>query len=89
MLTRQSLIKTLYDTLDDASKAKVHAGPGNKAIKIEQSDNGVKVHTEDGTVYEGDIIAGADGIHSTIRTEMWKEKHAAHPETKKYDDNSK
>lgn len=28
--------------------------------------------TEDGAVYTGDLIVGADGVHSSVRSEMWR-----------------
>lgn len=30
------------------------------------------VVTEDGSVFRGDLIVGADGVHSRIRSEMWR-----------------
>ncbi|TLS21196.1 uncharacterized protein PpBr36_10630 [Pyricularia pennisetigena] len=32
----------------------------------------VRVHCADGTVYTGDLVVGADGIHSKIRSEIWR-----------------
>lgn len=32
----------------------------------------VTVRTQDGSVYTGDIVVGADGVHSTVRQEMWR-----------------
>lgn len=26
----------------------------------------------DGTTYHGDIVVGADGVHSAVRSEMWR-----------------
>lgn len=28
--------------------------------------------TDDGSVFTGDLVVGADGIHSRIRSEMWR-----------------
>lgn len=30
------------------------------------------VHTEDGHTYKGDLVVGADGVHSQVRAEMWR-----------------
>ncbi|KAK3987578.1 hypothetical protein QBC44DRAFT_399988 [Cladorrhinum sp. PSN332] len=39
--------------------------------KIEQlSEDGVSVTTTDGSTYTGDLVVGADGIHSVVRAEM-------------------
>ncbi|KAK8073460.1 hypothetical protein PG994_004359 [Apiospora phragmitis] len=67
-MERRGLLEILYEGLED--KTKIHL---NKAVThIEQNDAGAKVHTEDGQVYEGDIVVGADGIHSKTRREMWR-----------------
>lgn len=67
-MERRGLLEILYESLAD--KTKIHL---NKAVThIEQSDVGAKVHTEDGQVYEGDIVVGADGIHSKTLREMWR-----------------
>lgn len=43
-----------------------------KITTVDHSDDGVVAHCEDGSEYNGSMIAGADGVHSTIRGEMWK-----------------
>lgn len=47
--------------------------PNKKLEKIEEDKDGVKVTTTDGSVYEGDIVVGADGVWSSVREHMWKE----------------
>lgn len=37
---------------------------GKKAERIKESDDGVTVHFSDGTSAKGDIVVGADGVHS-------------------------
>ncbi|KAJ5924868.1 hypothetical protein N7466_009055 [Penicillium verhagenii] len=67
-LPREQLLRILYDSVPDKSKVLV-----NKKVKtVDHSDNGVVVHCEDGSQYSGSMIAGADGVHSTVRGEMWK-----------------
>lgn len=67
-LPREQLLRILYDNIPDKSKVLV-----NKKVKrVDQSDDGVVVHCEDGSEYTGSMIAGADGVHSTIREEMWR-----------------
>lgn len=41
-------------------------------MNIETHDNGVRVHLEDGSVEEGSLIIGADGVHSKTREIMTK-----------------
>jgi 2-polyprenyl-6-methoxyphenol hydroxylase-like FAD-dependent oxidoreductase len=40
---------------------------GKTFIRFEQDHSGVKVWFEDGSTEEGDLLLGADGIHSSIR----------------------
>ncbi|KAJ8109014.1 hypothetical protein OPT61_g7762 [Boeremia exigua] len=65
---RQMIIQVLYDNLRDKSKVLTSKG----VAKIEQSPGEVRVVTEDGSIFHGDILVGADGIHSDVRREMWR-----------------
>jgi salicylate hydroxylase len=44
---------------------------GKKVVRIEDQAAGVIVHFEDGTHETVDVLIGADGIHSTVRTAMF------------------
>ena len=43
---------------------------GKRAVQIEMVKDGVQVKTNDGDVFTGDIVIGADGVHSFVREEM-------------------
>lgn len=43
-----------------------------KVTKVELEPSRVKVETGDGSSYYGDILVGADGVHSKVRNEMWR-----------------
>lgn len=63
---RQHLLNVLLENLKDKSKILV-----NKRVhEIAETDSGVEVLTKDGDVYFGDIVIGADGVHSIVRKEM-------------------
>jgi 2-polyprenyl-6-methoxyphenol hydroxylase-like FAD-dependent oxidoreductase len=47
-------------------------GPGAWIETVEESDQGVTVTTADGRMFTGDMLVGADGIHSVVRREMWR-----------------
>lgn len=74
-LSRQALIQLLYNHIPD--KAKIHAGTEKKVVRVEHREDGVQLHTADGGVACGDVVIGCDGIHSTIRSEMWRIANAA------------
>lgn len=40
--------------------------------RVETTKGGVEVYTKDNSKFTGDIVVGADGIHSVVRTEMWR-----------------
>lgn len=47
----------------------------NKRVEIiEHTVNGVRVLIIDGTIEEGDIVIGADGVHSIVRSQMWEKE---------------
>ncbi|RPB17841.1 flavo protein monooxygenase [Morchella conica CCBAS932] len=68
LLDRQKLLTILYDTLNDKSRVYL----GKAVVKIEQLGDLVRVSTKDGHFYDGDLVVGADGVHSKVRSEMWK-----------------
>lgn len=72
---RQMIIKILYDNLKD--KARVLTSKG--VVSVKQDSKGVRVETKDGDVFTGDILVGADGVHSTVRREMWRITDAEKP----------
>ncbi|KAJ4350594.1 hypothetical protein N0V95_004598 [Ascochyta clinopodiicola] len=65
---RQMIIQVLYDNLRDKSKVLTKQG----VARVEEAAGEVKVITEGGEAFSGDILVGADGIHSTVRREMWR-----------------
>lgn len=62
------VLQVLYDNIEDKSKILT-----NKRVQtVDMTDDGVTVKTSDGATYKGDILVGADGIHSAVRGEMWR-----------------
>ncbi|KAJ5948641.1 hypothetical protein N7454_001948, partial [Penicillium verhagenii] len=52
----------------------------NKRVsEVRLGDNRATVLTEDGSIIEGDLIVGADGVHSRTRSEMWRLADAIDP----------
>jgi salicylate hydroxylase len=44
---------------------------GAKMIAFDQHADGVTVRTEDGRSFEGDVLVGADGVHSLVRETLF------------------
>jgi salicylate hydroxylase len=44
---------------------------GCRIERFEQDDGGVTLHLADGSTATGDVLIGADGIHSTVRGQMF------------------
>lgn len=65
---RQMLLQVLYDNL----KSKEKVLTNKRVISVDLDHLGVSATTEDGSVYRGTLLVGADGIHSTVRSEMWR-----------------
>ena len=41
-------------------------------VRIEPGKRKVTIWTEDGGEYQGELVVGADGVHSVARSEMWR-----------------
>lgn len=65
-MERAKALEILYSHVQD--KSKLHALNG--IVGYEEADDGVTVTTQNGEQYHGDILVGADGIHSTVRELM-------------------
>jgi 2-polyprenyl-6-methoxyphenol hydroxylase-like FAD-dependent oxidoreductase len=65
----------LYEQLPDKSKVRVSAG----VVDIIESDDSVKVILTDGSIEEGDLVIGCDGVHSLVRSLMWRNANTAIP----------
>ncbi|KAK1148538.1 hypothetical protein N8T08_009544 [Aspergillus melleus] len=75
-LERRKLLQILYGSLRDQSRVLVD----KTVISVQQNedDTGV-VKVQDGSIYRGDLIVGADGVHSRVRREMWRLAELKYP----------
>ncbi|CAI7632633.1 unnamed protein product [Penicillium glandicola] len=67
-LDRRMLIEVLYEKIQDKSKVIT----SQRVESIENGTSSTTVTTTSGQTYTGNIVVGADGIHSKVRQEMWK-----------------
>ncbi|MGW5107578.1 FAD-dependent monooxygenase [Nocardia sp. NPDC004123] len=64
-ILRADLFRVLHD---HAVANGITIEHGKRLVDLEQTETGVIAQFEDGTTATGDILIGADGIHSTVRT---------------------
>ncbi|KAH7141068.1 FAD binding domain protein [Dactylonectria macrodidyma] len=63
---RQWLLQVLYDKIQQKDQIFLR----NKVMTIETGAGGVQVSTQEGQIYHGTMVIGADGIYSAVRSEM-------------------
>lgn len=72
--TQQTM--TAWDRVFHLLKAALPADryhTGKELRRVEQNADGVTAHFADGTVAQGDVLVGADGIRSTVRQQLLPE----------------
>ncbi|KAL7272110.1 hypothetical protein RUND412_005105 [Rhizina undulata] len=62
-MDRQTLLQALYRNIKDKSKVL----PDHRVVDVKETDQGVEVTTKNGKTFKGDIVIGADGVHSAVR----------------------
>ncbi|KAL6364307.1 hypothetical protein LRP88_02226 [Fusarium phalaenopsidis] len=67
-IDRQMLLQVLFNNL----KHKDRVLTKKRVSRLQLTEEGAQAYTQDGSMYEGDIVVGADGIHSAVRDEMWR-----------------
>jgi 2-polyprenyl-6-methoxyphenol hydroxylase-like FAD-dependent oxidoreductase len=82
---RTKYLDVFYANIKD--KSKIHLG--KNVTLVEQSDSCVTVKCDDGTSYRGDILAGADGVRSKVREEMWSLASSSVPKLVEHDKNGR
>ncbi|KAK1240072.1 hypothetical protein MKX08_007514 [Trichoderma sp. CBMAI-0020] len=65
-IERRFMLSCIYNQIED--KSRVHTQ--TRVASFTETEDGVEVVTDKGETFKGDILLGADGIHSTIRKLM-------------------
>ncbi|KAL4800038.1 FAD/NAD(P)-binding domain-containing protein [Aspergillus venezuelensis] len=68
VIERQLFLDVFFAKFKD--KSRIHLGA--KVAEVCHTSSGVSVQIVDGTTYTGDLVVGADGVHSIVRSEMWR-----------------
>lgn len=67
---RQDVLKVLVNAVEENSSIALYTDL--EVLGFTQNDQGVSLITDD-AIYQGDLLIGADGIHSVIRAGLWGE----------------
>jgi 2-polyprenyl-6-methoxyphenol hydroxylase-like FAD-dependent oxidoreductase len=62
-MERKFWLSCIYNAIEDKSRIRANSG----VASFVESAEGVEVTTEGGEIFKGDILIGADGVHSAIR----------------------
>jgi 2-polyprenyl-6-methoxyphenol hydroxylase-like FAD-dependent oxidoreductase len=68
-LYRPDLLRVLVKALESRPPARLHLG--TRVIGHDQDGTATRLHLVDGRSIEGDVLVGADGIHSVIRGDLF------------------
>lgn len=68
-IQRQQLLQILFSHLREKEKVL----PGKRFLKSTPDSQGVTAHCTDGSSFRGNILVGADGVHSAVRKDMWRQ----------------
>ncbi|KAK2596121.1 hypothetical protein QQS21_006468 [Conoideocrella luteorostrata] len=74
-LERRKFLKILQEQHPDPQKI----WEGKKVIEVLDTGTNILAKLDDGTVEEGDMLIGCDGVHSTVRELMWRNANVAVP----------
>ncbi|KAL4922267.1 hypothetical protein BDW62DRAFT_196954 [Aspergillus aurantiobrunneus] len=67
-LRRAKFLKIAYESYPEKTKILTN----KRVTGVKRYPDRLCAVTDDGSLYEGSIIVGADGVHSRIRSEMWR-----------------
>ncbi|PTB63038.1 FAD/NAD(P)-binding domain-containing protein [Trichoderma citrinoviride] len=78
-ISKMFMLSCIYNQVADKSRCRAQTG----VASFTETEDGVEVVTDKGETIRGDVLIGADGIHSTIRTLMADHIASTDPEAAK------
>lgn len=79
-MSRRTWLEVVYSHIKD--KSKIH--PRTGLFSYQETDHGVIVTSDTGERFEGDILVGADGVHSRVRSIIADSLGESEPEMAKH-----
>ncbi|TDZ27860.1 FAD-dependent monooxygenase ctvC [Colletotrichum spinosum] len=73
---RHDIVSVLYSHIKEKDRLLVN----QKVVRIDGLADRAVVYTAAGDVFEAQMVVGADGVHSAVRREMWRNAETAGPE---------
>ncbi|OJJ76980.1 hypothetical protein ASPBRDRAFT_190324 [Aspergillus brasiliensis CBS 101740] len=73
IISRRTLLGILYTRLQRSLLFF-----NRRVVRVVSSPDKVTVHSADGLSVSGDLVVGADGVHSTVRKQMWHHIRKVH-----------
>jgi 2-polyprenyl-6-methoxyphenol hydroxylase-like FAD-dependent oxidoreductase len=75
LLERRQFLQNLYDCLPSKESIRL----GCEVQDVREYEDGVEVILSDGSIERGDIVVGADGVRSPMRSIMWDHANKRKP----------
>ncbi|EUC33579.1 hypothetical protein COCCADRAFT_26114 [Bipolaris zeicola 26-R-13] len=69
-LSRHDCLRILFDKIKQ--KSNIHLQKEVTRISVGQPGERARVETKDGSIYTADLVIGADGVRSGVRSELWR-----------------
>lgn len=69
VIHRVDIHKSILEAVEDTDNVTFHIN--TRVVGIEQDDTGVRVIDQNGNVYRGDAVIGADGVRSVVRDHIF------------------
>ena len=74
MVHRGDFHRALLDAFRARAPGRLHAG--KRCVGVDSDENGVTLRFGDGEEVRGDVLVGADGVHSRVREALFEEARA-------------
>jgi salicylate hydroxylase len=68
MVHRGDFHRVLLDAFNARAPGRLHLG--DRCVGFEEDEGGIRLHLANGETHRGDVVVGADGVHSEVRRQI-------------------